>query len=189
MPKLAIILTEEYADWEFAPIATISREFYQYEVHIASPNASVVKGISGISSQPDYRMEDIKPSEYDALILIGGKIWEGDNPPNLTPLLKQFLAANKLVAGICGATLALARADLLDDRVHTSNETNYIGKYIASYSGHAKYIQTNGAICDRNVISAGGFSPHQFAAEIFKFLGMLDADVTDYLKSLGAEFT
>lgn len=42
---------------------------------------------------------------------------------------------------------------------------------------------------DDGVISASGFSPHHFAAEIFRSVGMAEDDVIDYLDSLGKEFS
>lgn len=189
MPSLAIVLTDEYADWEFAPIAAISKEFYEYTTQIVSPDAKPVNSIAGLLAVPKHRLDNVEADEFDALVIIGGKIWEGNAYPDMTPLIEEFLAKGKVVAGICGATLALARADLLNERKHTSNEAGYIEEYVKSYSGQKLYVDTNKAINDRNVISASGFSPHQFAAEIFRSVGMAENDVTDYLESLGAEFT
>lgn len=73
MPSLAIVLTNEYADWKFAPIAAMAKEFYNYTTHIVSP--------AGLLSMPEYKLEDIKAVDFDALIIIGGKIWEGNSPP------------------------------------------------------------------------------------------------------------
>lgn len=188
MPSLAIILTDEYADWEFAPIAAIAKEFYGYDTQIVSPNAKPVVSIAGLLSIPQHKLENLEAAEFDALVIIGGKIWEADNYPDMTPLIEEFLAKGKVVAGICGATLALARAGLLNDRKHTSNETGYIDGYVKDYTGQKLYIQTNKAIADRNIISASGFSPYQFAAEIFRAVGMAEDDVIDFLESLGAEF-
>lgn len=188
MPALAIILTDEYADWEFAPIAAIAKEFYDYSTIIASPNAKPVRSIAGLLSQPEYKLEDVKPVDFDALAIIGGKIWEGDEYPDMTPLINDFLSHDKIVAGICGATLALARAGLLNTRKHTSNETGYLEQYSKGYHGQKLYIKTDKAVIDNKVISASGFSPYHFTAEIFRAVGMDEEDVIDFLESLGAEF-
>ena len=188
MPALAIILTPEYADWEFAPIAALGKEFYGYNIQISSPNAEPVTSIAGLISTPLYNLENVKAENFDALVIIGGKIWESDNCPDMTPLILSFLSANKIVAGICGAPLALARAGILNERQHTSNNANFIEDYVSKYSGSNLYIDTDKAVNDHNIISASGFSPHQFAAEIFRATGMVEADVVDYLRSLSAEF-
>lgn len=60
----------------------------------------------------------------------------------MTPYIDEFLATNKTVAAICGATLALARAGLLNDRQHTSNKTGYIEQYVRDYSGQKLYVKT-----------------------------------------------
>ena len=188
MPSLAIVLTDEYADWEFAPIAAIAKEFYNYATQIVSPQAKTVVSIAGLLSIPQHRLENVDATEFDALVIIGGKIWEGDDYPDMTPLIEEFLAHGKIVAGICGATLALARANLLNKRKHTSNEVGYIEPFVGDYTGKSLYVETNKAVYDDKVISASGFSPHHFAAEIFRALGMAEEDVIDYIESLSAEF-
>lgn len=188
MPSLAIVLTDEYADWEFAPIAAIAKEFYGYSTQIVSPAAKPINSIAGLLAIPQHKLENVEAADFDALVIIGGKIWEGGDCPDMTPMIEEFLANGKLVAGICGATLALARAGLLNGRKHTSNEIGYIDGYVGNYTGQQLYVDTNKAVIDDNVISASGFSPHHFAAEIFRAVGMADDDVIDYLQSLGAEF-
>ena len=189
MPSLAIVLTDEYADWEFAPIAAIAKEFYGYDTQIVSLQAKPVSSIAGLLAIPQHKLENLEAAEFDALVIIGGKIWEGDDYPDMTPLIEEFLAKGKIIAGICGATLALARAGLLNNRNHTSNETGYIDGHVKSYTGQKLYVKTNKAVIDNKVISASGFSPHHFAAGVFRAVGMAEDQVTDYLQSLGAEFT
>jgi putative intracellular protease/amidase len=73
------------------------------------------------------------------------------------------------VAAICAATLALAHAGLLDDRLHTSNGRDFIGKYVHTYRGQESY-RPRKSVSDRLVISANGLAPFAFAVEIFRTL-------------------
>ena len=82
------------------------------------------------------------------------------------------------VAAICGATIAAARAGLLDDRAHTSNERDYLVTHAPEYRGGRHYVDTL-AVRDRGVITASGAAPIEFAREIFEELGVLgEADRT-----------
>jgi putative intracellular protease/amidase len=73
------------------------------------------------------------------------------------------------VAAICAATLALAYAGLFDDRLHTSNGRDFIGKHVPTYRGQEFYRPWQ-SVSDRSVISANGLAPFAFAAEIFRTL-------------------
>ena len=87
------------------------------------------------------------------------------------------------VAAICGATIAVARAGLLDDRAHTSNDPDYLASHAAEYRGARHYVEAL-AVRDRGVITASGVGPIEFAREIFDELDVLseaDRSVWFYL--------
>jgi putative intracellular protease/amidase len=101
------------------------------------------------------------------LILPGGQSWERGGNLEAVRLVLQFVAAGVPVAAICAATLALARAGLLNDRQHTSNAREYLRA--SGYPGGDLYREVP-AITDRNVITAAGTAPVDFAYEVFKML-------------------
>jgi putative intracellular protease/amidase len=86
---------------------------------------------------------------------------------DLTHFVQDCAAARKPVAAICAATLALARAGLLDDHRHTSNGEGFISQYVPDYKGQQLY-QKQRAVRAGNVITANGLAPFAFAAEIFR---------------------
>jgi putative intracellular protease/amidase len=73
------------------------------------------------------------------------------------------------IAAICGATLAVARAGLLDDHAHTSNEPAYLVDMVPEYAGAPRYVDAL-AVRDRGLITASGLGPVDFAREIFEEL-------------------
>ena len=78
------------------------------------------------------------------------------------------------IAAICGATLALARAGLLDDRAHTSNDPAYLER-ATTYRGAGRYVDTL-AVRDRGIITASGLGATEFAREVFEELGVFSAE-------------
>jgi transcriptional regulator GlxA family with amidase domain len=78
------------------------------------------------------------------------------------------------IAAICGATLAVARAGLLNERRHTSNTPGYLGAHLPDYCGVAEYDSAL-AVNDRGVITASGLGPVDFARAIFAELGVFSA--------------
>lgn len=79
----------------------------------------------------------------------------------------RFLSAGIPVAAICGATAALARFGLLDERPHTSNAKGFLEA--VGYKGGAHY-QDQPAVTAGNLITASGIAPIEFAIEIFRKL-------------------
>jgi putative intracellular protease/amidase len=98
------------------------------------------------------------------LILPGGDAWEHQENGEAIKKATAFLGARVPVAAICAATLALARAGFLDNRLHTSNAPEYLKA--TGYRGGALYRKIS-AIADGNLITASGTAPIDFAYQIF----------------------
>jgi putative intracellular protease/amidase len=92
--------------------------------------------------------------------------------------VKEFIDKNILVGAICGATIALARVGIFDNYEHTSNDLNFLKSVCPEYKGE-KYYRKEPAVSDRNLITAGGTAPIEFASEILKKLDVITDEVLD----------
>ena len=81
------------------------------------------------------------------------------------------MKTKKILGGICDATQDfLATTGVLNNIRHTGNDLNDIKQWAGdSYSGEEKYI-LEPAICDKNIITANGTAPLEFALEVLKAL-------------------
>lgn len=187
MSKIAIILTPDYADWEITFITAIGRSYYGLETVTASPNGQTITSAGGIKTIPDMSLEDISADDFNVLVLCGGTTWAGENAPNVDELVGSFLDAGKTVGAICAATLPLAKAGLLNTRKHTSNDPNFLSATGAGYSGKANYQDILGAVADKNIITAPGIAPVQFAAEVLRAAGVDEGGIAQFKGMLAAE--
>lgn len=65
----------------------------------------------------------------------------------------------------------LGQNGYFDNIKHTSNSIDYL-KYIASeYKGEKNY-QPYSSVSDKNIITGNGFSPIEFAREVFKSINL-----------------
>ncbi|WP_433944781.1 DJ-1/PfpI family protein [Paenibacillus sp. SN-8-1] len=80
---------------------------------------------------------------------------------------KQLLNAGGHVAAICGATLALADAGLLDDRQHTSNSPEYLNLSSPLYKGAARY-KGEKIVADGNLITTGSAGALELARGLLR---------------------
>ena len=145
-------------------------------VRVVGFASSPVISMGGLRVYPDVVLEDVEVDDVELLILPGGDMWERSTYPRtiLESLITQLVATDKPVAAICGATLALGRARVLDERQHTSNMRDYLSMHVPEYSGGSHYVEAP-AVRDRHVITASGLAPVDFAREIFAELQIFTA--------------
>ncbi len=186
MTTIINILTDRYADWECALAMAAGRSFYGLNVLTASPGGLPVTSSGGLKVKPDRAVEDLSPADFDLLLVNGGDIWESEDAPDLSTLLFNTHSAGKPIGAICGATLALARAGLLDRTAHTSNSLEFL-QQVPAYKGADHYRQTASAVSDDKLVTAAGTAPVTFMREIFQLLGKGGPELDWYIAQHAAE--
>ncbi len=189
MPKVAIILTQGFADWEYALVAGTGGPFYGLEVQFFAPEAGDVRSQGGLVCVVSQRLGEISKWSPEVVVVVGGNIWESENAPDIGALLTAQHTGGGVVAGICGGTLALARAGLLNETPHTSNDANFLGQNAKGYSGFGCFRESVSAISDNRVITAPGTAPVSFTAAIFESIGLDQEVVRQFRMMMAAEHT
>jgi putative intracellular protease/amidase len=110
------------------------------------------------------------------LIIPGADTW-AEGHDEVLALASDLVTAGKPVAAICGATLGLARAGLLDDRPHTSNAPDYLAM-APSYHGAEHYREAK-VVAGDTIITAPATAPIDFARAIFERLEAFPAPVLE----------
>jgi len=177
-----VFVFDGLSDWEAAyAVAGINDPKFQrqpgrYRVRTVAPQESSVVTMGGMRIVPDLTLDALRPADSAMLILPGGVAWEEGKHGEAVELARAFLEAGVPVAAICGATAALAGGGLLDDRRHTSNAREYLAA--TQYRGAALYEETP-TVTDRDVITASGLAPLEFALHIFRCLDLYRPAVLD----------
>lgn len=185
MTRIVTILTEGFADWEAALLNGAAHAFYGVETHFASPGGLAVTSLGGMRVTPDRALERLEVDDYDAIVVVGGSIWQSGSAPDLSRLFSDARAQGKVIGAICDATLAAAGAGLLDDVAHTSNGVGHLDA--TGYSGKAHYRDVASAVSENGVVTAPGTAPVSFMAEILRGLGIADDNLDLYLGMHAAE--
>ena len=168
-----VLVVDGFADWEPGHALAEVRRSGGFAVRVVGFTEQPIRSMGGLRVMPDVALESVKPEQVALFLLPGGDIWEREYPrAELEALLHRLVAAHVPVAAICGATLAVARAGLLDTRRHTSNAPEYIAHHVPTYTGRDRY-ETQLAVRDAGVITASGLGSVEFAREIFEELGVL----------------
>jgi putative intracellular protease/amidase len=168
------------SDWEYGYlIAGINNPaFHKHPGTLAIKTVALldkpVTTIGGLRIVPDTTIDKLKPGNSAMLVLPGGEKWDRKKNTEAAQLAGEYLARDKPVAAICGATAGLARAGLLDDVPHTSNSRDYIAA--TGYKGGACYREQPAVTAD-NLITASAMSPLEFAREVFLMLDVYSSTV------------
>ena len=179
MTKLVVLYAfDTMADWEYAYISTVLT--FQnlggddrFRLRTASVDGAEVRTLGGLRLVPDGRLSDIDEDDVAMLLLPGGRQWDRDHHEVLD-LARRLLDAGTPVAGICGATPAMARAGLFEHHAHTVDPDDVP----ASYPGQESRVASV-AVLDPPLVTAVGEAPLEFSREVFRVLGLDSAEGID----------
>lgn len=181
--EVIFVLLNEFADWEGAFIASnlhsgAEPDKAKYTVKTLSVTKDPVVSIGGFKVLPDYDLSTV-PDDYAGLILVGGMSWFTPDAQKILPLVKDAFAKNKLIGGICNASVFLGMHGFLNQVKHTSNALEYLKQHAGqNYTGEAYYVNEQ-AVRDGNIVTANGTGYLEFCKEV---LYALNADTPEKIE-------
>lgn len=173
------------ADWEIGYLTAELNSGRYYKKGLA-PSKIVTVGIEktpvttmgGLKIRPDIKLDECSIESADALILPGGDTWIDAIHQPILNIAQRCIHEGIVVAAICGATIALAQAGLLNSRPHTSNDLGYLKMVCAAYTGEM-YFKTESVVTDGKLITASGIAPLEFSVHVLQALGVLSPTTLD----------
>lgn len=169
--KVYCLIFDGYSDWE---IGYVLPELRRNGVEIITVGFSFcsIKSMGGLTVQPDTTLDKASLDELDLFIIPGGKRWEEESlADEIAATLQALNVKNRPIAAICGATITVARAGLLNNCNHTSNTLEYLQSYSGNRYNGGQYLDKL-AVTDKNIITASGLGSIEFTVEIFKLLSI-----------------
>jgi putative intracellular protease/amidase len=169
-----LLVFDGFADWEPALACAEINKAPRFEVRTVGFSGETVRSMAGLRIVPDLPLQTLSAADSTLLIVPGGDMWEDVEDERVSALLRRFSSADVPIALICGATIAGARAGLLNGRLHTSNFDGYLERHSHGYRGKSFYRHTP-AITDQKIVSASGMGSVEFAYEIIRMLGIYNS--------------
>lgn len=162
--KGIVILANGFEDTEaLATIDVLKRS--KLEITTVSFDSLIVNSQYNLEVKANLLFSDLKPEEYDFLVIPGGRAVFNvlDKKKELLSLIKSFIEKDKLVAAICAGPMLIGKLGYFKNRSFTSfpgTENHIIGNY-----------QNKGVVRDGNLITAKAMAySFDFALEIIEFL-------------------
>ncbi len=127
---------------------------------------------SGHNFALNYTFDAVKPEEYDALVIPGGRAPEYLRlDPLVLEIVRHFFAENKPVAAICHGPQILAAAGVLKGRRASAYPA--VGPEVTLAGGEYADIKVTEAVIDGNLVTAPAWPAHpEWLAKFFQVLGM-----------------
>ncbi len=178
------------SDWEIGYLTAELNSGRYFKKGLA-PSKIVTVGIEktpvttmgGLRILPDIKLDECRIEGTDALILPGGDTWTEAIHQPILAIAERCLKEGVLVAAICGATMGLAQAGLMNSHWHTSNDLEYLKMICPAYTGE-KYYKMESAVTDGKLITASGIAPLEFSVHVLKSLGVFSSKTLDAWYSL-----
>lgn len=159
MITVYIYLLATLADWEIGSLTAElnSKRFFrpdapQLIVKTVAVSKEPVKSMGGLTIIPDCTIDEIEMTEKTVLILPGADTWSDAENAQIIQKASVLLSKGGSVCAICGATVVLANAGILNDRPHTSNGNGFLEMFCPDYKGQKFYIDQP-AVSDGNLIT------------------------------------
>jgi len=197
MITIYVYVLDTMADWELGYVTAElnSRRFFRKEaeeirIQTVAKTKTSIRTMGGLSVVPDCTVEEMVVSDKNVLILPGADTWSNPEHQDIIKRVKEFLTTGGTVCAICGATVALAHAGLLDNRPHTSNGVGFLDMFSKEYKGKSYYVDEP-AVTGGNLITAGCTGGLLWAKQIIGRLGVFRQDTLeawyDYFETGKAE--
>ena len=172
-----LYVLDTMADWEIGHITAelnSGRFLKDGKVKITKVSniSNTITSMGGMEIKVDLKLSDVKFEKGDLLILPGADTWMEEEHSQVIGMVEGLLEKGVIVAAVCGATIALAYAGILDHYKHTSNGKGFLEMVCTTYKGSTNYIDTP-SVCDGNLITASGMAPLEFTYEILKRIGVM----------------
>jgi putative intracellular protease/amidase len=180
MRTLYLSIPDTLADWEPGHVLAELRSGrylkdprLRYTVVLCGRTMDPITTMGGLHLVPDVMIAAIHPEDGDLVLLPGADTWLNPEQVPVMSRIAGFLGNGATVAAICGATLGLANAGLLDNRPHTSNDLTALKMFCPNYRGERFYVNEP-AVTDGNLITASGLAPVEFAYQVFRKLEVMN---------------
>jgi putative intracellular protease/amidase len=150
----AAFLFDGFSDAELTLVMTALGQCGEYSLETFSTRGRTVTAASGLRVMPHTSLGNMRPEDFDILLLVGGGQWEKGDNLEIFPLIKATLG-RQLVVAVGSAVLALADLGVLDTIPHTGGRPGYIRGYCPDYQGEPFWCQ-DGAVHAGGIITIDG---------------------------------
>lgn len=185
MLTVYVYVLDTLADWELGYVTAelnsgrfFKRDAPEVLLKTVSDSKAAIHTMGGLTVAPDCLVDEIAVGEKSVLLLPGASTWGEARHGAIIRKASELLASGGAVGAICGATVALADAGLLDHRPHTSNGPGFLDLMAPGYQGQGFFVDQP-SVADGNLITASATGSLLWAKQIIAHLGVFRKDTLE----------
>lgn len=185
MLTIYVYVLDTLADWEIGNVTAelnsgrfFKKDAESVQLKTVGCTKAPIKTMGGMTIIPDCTVDDITVSKTSVLILPGANTWADTANQAVIAKAGELLSVGATVCAICGATVALANAGLLDSRPHTSNGVGFLDMMSPAYRGKDFYVDEP-AVADSNLITASCTGGLLWSKLIIERVGVFSTNTLD----------
>lgn len=185
MTTIYVYILDTLADWELGYVTAElnSGRFFKKDapkiaLKTVGHSKEAITTMGGMTIVPDCLIDDIIMSDTTVLLLPGADTWNDPKQEAIIEKAEELLSLGATVGAICGATVALASAGLLNDRPHTSNGPGFLDMFVPNYTGKDFYVDQPAA-ADNNLITASSTGGLLWAKQLIERLAVFQTDTLE----------
>ena len=176
MSIVYVYVLDTLADWEIGHLTAelhsgrfFKKDAAEITLKYVGCTKNPITTMGGVRLVPDCEISEIVMDSTSVLLLPGADTWNDPCHDSVLETAKKLLALGGTVGASCGATTALARVGILDNRHHTSNGAGFLDMFVPQYTGKDFYVDCL-AYADDNLITAGSAGGLLWAKHILERL-------------------
>lgn len=185
MITIYVYVLDTLADWELGYVTSelhsgrfFKKDAERVSLKTVSYSKEPIHTMGGLTVVPDCLIDDVVVNETSILLLPGADTWNNPEHGAIIQKASEFLSVGAIVGAICGATVALANAGLLDSRRHTSNGQGFLEMFSPAYKGQEFYVDEP-SVADGNLITANPTGSLLWAKQIMERLDVFQANTLE----------
>ncbi|MDQ4077032.1 MAG: DJ-1/PfpI family protein [Chloroflexota bacterium] len=179
--NILLLLFPSFSEYEVTIATAVLRDTHHLTTVALVPEP--VTGESGLQVMPHAALDEIDPSEYEALIIPGGNMFYLKRARPLFDFVRTLHDQGTLLAAICSGPYVLARAGVLASRRYTVTLTPQQRAYLGCFEERGFCYDP--IVEDENVLTAQGHAYVEFGLRIGERLGAIrDNTVHDFYRGV-----
>lgn len=170
---LHVLLLDQLADWEAPLVLCELARRGGWRVVPIGLERGAVGTMGGLTVSIERGLAEVDPGEVRALLAVGSPLWAEELEP-VSRFLREVWRAGAVVGAICGATIGVGHAGLLEGRRYTSNDRDTVASKVPA-GRLGTYVEAP-AVRDDRLVTASGLGYVEFAAELLAAIGAMRDD-------------
>lgn len=180
MKKVLFFAYPQYADFEIAHALFLLRKIGKHTVTTVSVDGEDVESIGGLWTKVEGALSDVNVSDFSLILIPGGDgVPDIINEESITTKLVEAFNLGIPIASICGSSVLLGKAGILEGREFTCNQSTFENNKL--FFSHSIYTGKDIEVSPQ-IITAKGTAFAEFAVSVGKMLDLFrDKDQYDSL--------